>query len=245
MKSLLFLLLVLFPLLSFCQEDVGIDISEIQQKEAVSFIADTAEEKELNLKFETISEYLFLEYKNKYNDKIFYDSANVVSTENDLYIKTLAGEYHFQKIEYPGSYDFSFYSYLGYLKPLNLHLYESLGRMYSNIYAIDRLTGERFYVDNFSRINTYDILVSKEEDQLLIYNSEGDSPESYIKIYQLDAKKVTEVAGFFSEEWNIEELVWIEKNSFALKTYTEETLDKTQGVFVKQDTQFLKATIIE
>ncbi len=249
-KNLLHLLLVLLPLVSFAQEDSVTLVSGLQDSKILEFF--DVDGKELNLELDTINEALFLTCKNNYDDQIVYDSSNVAETEKSLYIKTLAGDYDLQDIEYPNSVEYIFYGYAGFLKPLNLHFYYTSSRIYEYLTAIDCFTGKRFSVDSFYKFNLFDFLLSKENDQLLIYRSEGDAgvgsgmyPSSEIKIFQVKEKKVTELSVFFSEEWNIAELVWIDEHSFALKTFTEESYDQEKSDFVMKDIQYLKATIVE
>ena len=244
MKKIIHLFLILIPLLSFAQQDSVSNGSGLQKSEALNFLDGPS--KTLNLDFETIEEDLFLVYQGNYDDPMVYDSSNVVETDSTLFIKTLAGEYHFQNIEYPNSAEYSFYGYLGFLKPLNLQFYTTSTRLYEYLIAIDCLTGKQFSVSSFFKFDFFDFLLSKNSDQLLVYSIDGEEgPGSIIKILKLEANKATASNSFATGEWSIEKLVWIDEYSFALKTFTKKIFDEEKSMFVKKGIRYLKAAIVE
>lgn len=241
MKKLLSLFLLLSPLLIFAQEVDADSILKINQD--LSFIKKLDEDSELILDFKTISEAQFLAAKNNYNNKINFDAPKIKETEFSFSVFTKVGEFLYQhKEEYDGG-DYLFCSYGGYLEPLNLYLIYKGNRIYEYVVGIDRLTGEKINLFEFSKHRHGGTCISKENNQLLFFSSFDEvGLESDISIYDLEKK---ERKDFFTEGWCIKELVWMDAHNLALKISTISEEEKEQVELLENSFQYLKATIIE
>ena len=242
MKSLWYVWLVLFPFLSLAQE-VSDTVLIQKEKKDLSFIHQLEEAEVLKLNFENIDEKLFLAYESNYDNKISFEEPSIKKTPFSFSVFTNVGEFlfRFREENYGGNYTFCDYG--GYLKPLNLYLIYQEDRLYQNFMGLDSLTGEKFELFGFNKHYNAGASISKKDEQLLFYATfEDEDLESNICIYHLEQKKLK---NFFTEDWSIDILVWIDEQHLALKVtcVIEKTEEKNEPI--SYDIQYLKATIVE
>ena len=223
MKNLFFLFCFLLPCIIFSQE--GNDL--------------------LNLSFSPISEQEFLKFKNNYDDQIVLDASKVERPGFSFFLEI---DNKVEEFPCPKDYNGCYY-YDGYLAPLELYLITVGHRDYAQTFALSRKSGERipFYSPFDAAANS--MLISKEEDQLLTFAVGAYDRSSFIGLYQIEQENddiyFSEFCEFQTDQWKIDELVWIDKNNFALKVYDEEAWSDEENTTVLKGAKYLKAKIVE
>ena len=136
----------------------------------------------LKLTFSSISEREFLKFKNNYDDKIIFDSSKVEQPGSSFFLKTAVGTEEFSCAE---NYNPCFY-YGGYLKPLELYLFTEGHPYWAQAFALNFKNGERFSFDSPFDSAANRILISKEEDKLLVFTIAPFDSASFIAVYNIE-----------------------------------------------------------
>jgi len=245
MKIVHFLLLFLCPLISFAQEGSNSDsttyVNQKVSKEDLIFLNSEHDYAELKLNFKRIGEETFLDHKYNYDSKISYDDSKIRETPFSFFLNTNVGEFQFRYKKEFGDAKYRYYSYLGFLKPLGFYLIHSESRLYEDVVGLDIATGKKLKLFSTYKNQNIGICISNNDKQLLFFAaSKDDDIESEIAIYNLERKTFKK---FSTEDWNIDELFWISKNSFVLKAFKTNKYNQSRGKFVMTGIQFLKVTI--
>lgn len=127
--------------------------------------------------------------------------------------------------------------------PLKSHIIREV-RDVSQLHLIDSISGESYILN--SAEDGSNPLVSKSENQFIIYISSSFDNSSSIDIYkknnlsnQFDFQKFD---SYTTQDWLIRELIWIDENSFAVKVYNGVAFDnKGQDYLV--NIRYLKGII--
>ena len=160
--------------------------------------------------------------------------AKVYSNNSTFTIITSKGKYRFNRLNNKDLNKVDKYSwaeYHGFFDDLKLYVLDDNhytdNLEFSSLVLIDSITNVRY---NF--INQFDIgfdipLVSPNNRFLLIYNDYED--ESFISVVESSGERNSrtfkEFASFKTDQWNIKEIFWINKNSFVVKGFKQESTD--------------------
>jgi len=199
----------------------------------------------LNLEFDKISEQEFLEFKNNYDNKIVLDASKV---ERPGFPFSLEIGNKIEEFPCPKDYIGCYY-YGGYLTPLEIYLIQVGHRGYTESFAIHRKNGEQFPFYSPFDAAASSVLISKEEDQLMTFAVTAFDRVSFIGHYKIEQEGedvyFSELKEFQTDEWKINELVWMDKNTFALKVYDQEVWSNEANKTVLKAVKYLKAKIVE
>ena len=180
--------------------------------------------------FDSISKNDYANYKKSYHSKIILDSSNIVFTDSTFTIKTENKKITFQtwSERYPPNYSY----YLGFLKPLNLFLVQDINGNdeVGSLLLIDNRTGKIFYFYSEGDEPYEKPLISPKNNYLLSSVYISYENECFIKILKVKRNKHNyQLENFALEKiwyWYIEEIVWINENSFALSVKEKNNSDE-------------------
>jgi hypothetical protein len=111
-------------------------------------------------------------------------------------------------------------------------------------YLLDDETDEKMYVPSFYDSGLIDLLISPKGRYMLIYSS-YDGPDytdyyphrSAFMVYAIGKGKglkgLKGYRNFVSNDWSVEEIVWINDTTLGLKVYTENNAGDGQGIQYK------------
>ncbi len=174
--------------------------------------------------------------ENEYNKHLLetslienYSNPNFTKTDSSFIVKTKNSVFEISDtISYESSYYYRLYS-----KPLRSHVFTHCGEGYCSAFLLDYKTDERFYLDAPFDAGIKGMQLSKKNTYLVVYSSyDGPDYDDYyatrstFTLYKIKKNKglkgMTVYYTFNSNEWSIEELIWINNNTLALKVYTGE-----------------------
>ncbi len=214
---IIYIYLITFPLILPAQPD--------QREMAIDTIHDlnTAwlhftdlrlehENRGLQLTFDTLTENSFNHFKEKYKPRVDTSFNRVVSLD-DCSFQLIAADtaFVFQCI-----YGFPSYNFLGYFPDLKSYLVMAEGYEHWQAFLIDSVTAKGLPIFGSP-------VVSPNRDLMLTYETDGYTGDSYISLvdisefHQLQDLNSKQALGFFTEDWGIDELVWIDNSKIALK----------------------------
>lgn len=173
-----------------------------------------------NFNIDTITESDFLKYKGKYKSKLNKDSALVEWTDTSFIITTEHSKKAFNTLitdDHPFNY------YLGFLKPLNLFVtwhidgHNEIGSMM----LLDKVSGKSFELSSpFDNPNETVLLSPKENYLISFANTWYETDHCFISVIQINKSKKHFKPlfkyGLYIDKVNIEDLIWINENSFAI-----------------------------
>ena len=178
----------------------------------------TFEVVQIELEFEPISEQEYLKSKSDYDKKIDLDN-HIEFDSTSFSFKTSKSKYRLYK---PNPNDGHMdYKYVGFLKPLNSYIITGGGQESFDMFLVNKDT------DLTISLLEYDDdcpLISPQHSKLLMhYYSPYEVDEgSYITIFQInDDKTISGLQLFGTNEWQSEEIVWINEFTIALKVCEE------------------------
>ena len=184
-------------------------------------------------------------YKNNYDDKILFDSTKIARPGFSFSLEIETG---IQEFSCPKDYNGCYY-YGGYLEPLQVYLISQSQHLYGESFAVSHKDGEQFPFYSPFDSGANSVFLSKEEDQLLVFANPPYSRGAFIGLYQIEQKNgdvyFFALRAFQTEKWSIEELVWIDNNSFALKVYNDRGYSEEEDMTVLKGVRWLKARIGE
>lgn len=215
----------------------------IYRTDSVHFNSSEDEE-ELQLTFAKITANQFKAYKKDYHPNIEVDSSKLFK-EGEGGSSFIQTSKNIIKLHCPRDFNRCSY-YHGFLPKLHLYITSFTGAGVAQIELIDS-------VSNITHITPGDFdggcsipLPSKNDSQLLVYATDMFSRASLIGIYATDSTskrlQFDQYKGFHTEEWRIDDLIWINEKSFALKIYDEDVQDK-DGKTVLSNIRYLRAAI--
>jgi hypothetical protein len=175
------------------------------------------------LKFKAIRAQEFIAFKKAYHNPIDTSIERILHSKTGFEIKTADSLYTYKY------YDDNFGEYKGYIKPLKLYLiYSGNGpNEIAWIEAIDSLNNKSYLIEPDSDDGLMQTRVSPGVKYILWFSNYwyGDR-YSFISIVKINHEsnffKYKDYLGHRSGEWLIDEIVWINDNSFALRIYDEE-----------------------
>jgi hypothetical protein len=158
-----------------------------------------------------------------------YSNPNFTKTDSSYIVKTKNSVF---EISDTISYESSYY-YKRYISSIPAHYITHCGEGYCSDFLIDYKTDERFYLDAPFDAGIKGMQLSKNNTYLVVYSTyDGPDYDDYYStrssftLYKIEKNKglkgMTVYYSFDSTEWSIEELIWINKNTLALKVYTGE-----------------------
>ncbi|TDG35629.1 hypothetical protein EZJ43_13500 [Pedobacter changchengzhani] len=182
-------------------------------------LADTSEQ----LKFEPIFKKEFEKFKELYNDQIDTSKKRTIQSSKIFSVKTKDSLYNFEQDTL--NYD-SFYYYDGFIKPLDLFLvyYADSRNELGIFYAIDGKSNNFYEISSPFDGGLIKPLVSPKLKWLLYYvNNDYETKISFISLLKIEQKetniKYTDYLGYNSDKWQIDDAIWINENTFALKVF--------------------------
>lgn len=183
------------------------------------------------LSFEVISEKTFLDYKKR--DKKTLMTSKPIQKDSFFYFNTQSKLWFFKNMvkDWQNLNHEHWYEYMGYDRALKMYILteysvsENLG--FGNLMLIDSLTNTRYELISVGDGNV-EIPTSSPHNRFLVYyyNYEYEQKNSFIGLLKINNRQnprtfLLEHASYESTDWGIEDLVWIDDNSFAIKGYEE------------------------
>ncbi len=176
--------------------------------------------------FKSITEKEFLNYKANQINKIEKDTTIKPDTTGLFRVYTKHSTYELrQSKNYTSSY-----SNIGYYPQLRAHLIEFTGAGIGEMYLLDDETDDKMTLPSSYDAGIIDLLISPLNQWLLVYSS-YDRPDydsyydnrSEFFIYKIEKNKglkgLKPFKYFESDDWSIEEMVWADDKTIALKIY--------------------------
>jgi hypothetical protein len=169
-----------------------------------------------------------------------YSNPNFAKTDSSYIVKTKNSVF---EISDTISFESSYY-YNRFFSSIPAHYITQCGEGYCSAFLLDYKTDERFYLDAPFDAGIKGMQLSKNNTYLVVYSSYNGpdyvdyySTRSSFTLYKINKNKgikgMTVYYTFNSTEWSIEELIWINNNTLALKVYTEERNgDTLEGNFL-------------
>lgn len=195
------------------------------------------------LEFDTISRSEFEGYKKMYRSKINIDTSKVLWTDTSFVIseKNWSRNYNIAVTE-----EEPFNNYMGYLEPLSLYLVTSIdGRNETAMFSlVDQKTGKEFYLNSGFDYPCVIALISPKNNFLLSWsNNEYEYNESMLVVLKVEKqRKKFQLKGFVdfsTNQWRVQDVVWINENSIALHVDQTEVED---GVKTGKHTEYFFKT---
>lgn len=183
------------------------------------------------LSFEKISETMFLQYKKR--EKKTLITSKPIQKDSFFYLNTQSKRWVFKsQVRYWQHIDGElWYEYVGYDAALKMYVItqnsvsENLG--FGNLMLIDSLTNSQYEVVSVGD-GAVETPMPSPHNRFLIYyyNYEYENKNGFIGLLKIDNRQnpnvfLVEHASYESEDWGIEDLIWIDDNSFAVKGYEE------------------------
>lgn len=198
---------------------------------------------ELLVKFSEIDSLQYMAFKKDYHSEREFDSSKI-SMYDSSFTLTINNE----KERFEGDTQAEeWYIYDGFLPSLNSFVIIQCGSGYCGTILIDRETEKiQPIITPYEEApcNT-EILLSKDKNKILVLTSNAFDRESYIAIYQRESTTkgfdFSRYRSLTTDMWKVDEGIWVNNETFALLTYSEDIGCKTEGVPVK--IKYLKVEI--
>lgn len=244
-KMQVYIILLLFSIIS-CRNveqknlktETLVDSSLIEQKDEpkitnentqsisrpeISKVSEEQEIKEnknkLKIKFTKIDSTDYFEYKQKYSNGITVDTT-IVNEAGSFF--TLDVENAEKKFSCDIDYSNCNY-YKGFLNPLSKYIITYCRTGYCVTYLLDKKTGTQNYLESPFDSECEIPSLSKNENKLITFSSSVFDRESFIALYEknIETKKIDfkKYDSFYTTDWRIKEIIWIDNNSIALKIF--------------------------
>ena len=175
----------------------------------------------LKIKFTKIDSTNYLDFIQKYSNKITIDSTivNEAGSSFSLAVKDTEKEFRCD-IDYNNcNY------YKGFLSPLNKYILTYCGTGYCGTFLLDKNTGIQNFIESPFDSECEIPSLSKNENKLITFSSSVFDRKSFIALYKKDinSKKIdlNKYDSFYTSDWRIKEIIWIDNNSIALKVFDE------------------------
>jgi len=194
----------------------------------------------LQLLFTKIDSNDYFSHHREYSSQIIIDSTIVNKAGSTFILPVQDTE---RKFSCGINYENCTY-YKGFITPLNMYILIFCGNAYCNTFLLDKSTGQ--VNDLQSPFDTECDLpaLSIDQEKLIAFSSSAFDKESFISLYKKnnDTGKIEfkEFDSFYTSDWRIKEIIWIDTNSFALKIY-DKYGGKSGGKLI--NVKYLKATI--
>ena len=173
----------------------------------------------LKIKFTKIDSTDYFDFKKKYFNGITIDSTivNEAGSSFSLFVEN-------EKKEFSCDIDYNNCNYYkGFLKPLNKYILTYCGMGYCGTYLLDKRTGKQDYLESPFDSECEVPSLSKDENKLITFSSSVFDGETFIALYKknVETKKIDfkEYDSFYTLDWRIKEIIWIDNNLVALKVF--------------------------
>lgn len=173
----------------------------------------------LKIKFSKIDSTNYLDFKHKYSNGVETDPT-IANKYGDLFFLIVKNE----KKGFGCDTDHNNCNYYkGFLKPLNKYILTYCETDYCRTYLLDKNTGMQHYLESPFDSESNIPCLSKEQDKLIAFSSSVFKRESFVAIYKKNTKtkeiEFSEFESFYTSDWRIKEIVWVNNNSIALKVF--------------------------
>jgi hypothetical protein len=226
MRSLIIIMLILFSKVSFGQ--ISIDTTSYMIYDSITnsstdwskYLGSGDSVAGISIGFDTITKDDFITHKKNYHSKIDMDSSKVIWTDTSFKIKTKNWENTFNTTI---SDDLPWNYYKGFIEPLNFFLILNVdGKNELGILLlIDKVTGKQYFLSSGYDQPCESVFLSPKNNYLFSYaNKQTENNQCAFSILKIDeTKKHFKFKGFTGLEintWTINDMAWINENSFAL-----------------------------
>ena len=240
MKIALTLIIISFTLIADISAQKKPDIKEI------SFISPAAIEDVLDSNaFTPISQKEYFETKSRYDGRIRPDKT--VKPDTKGYIRVNTKNYSYELIstnDYSSSYD-----YIGYSPELRSHLISHCSESACNQFLLDNETDNAFSIPSGYDSGPSGLSISPENNYMVTYSSyySDDFDDYYLyrsvlHIFSFAEGEGLQSVSYFKQfetgDWSIDEIIWEDNNTIALKTYIgnqPETDKYDEFIYLKVD----------
>jgi len=198
----------------------------------------------LKLKLTSIDQSEFLKYNAAYPNP-FQDDIVEEAKLGTSFKLLVAGE---EKEFACQNYKDGCYSSAGFLPPLNLYFLWQGFDLYGATYALDRDTGEEMMLNTPFDVGPDKFFLSKNETQLLALSNSPFDYESHLSLFKKDTTYSIGLSSpheYFSPFWKVDQLAWVDENSFVLKIYDKEEWSKSSKKHLKTGVAYYLATILK
>lgn len=212
-----------------------LEISKLSEEQEIK-----ENKNKLKIKFTIIDSTDYFKYKQKYSNEITVDTT-IVNEAGSFF--TLDVENAEKKFSCDIDYSNCNY-YKGFLNPLSKYIITHCGTGYCGTYLLDKNTGTQNYLESPFDSECEIPALSKNQDKLIAFSSSVFDRESFIALYRENAEtkkiELKKFDSFYTSDWRIKEIIWIDNNSIALKVY-EKYGGKTGSELI--NTRYLKGVI--
>lgn len=191
----------------------------------------------LEIKFSKINSTDYLEYNQNYSNRITIDTILINNPQNFTLVVENAKKRFVCDVD---NNNCNYYK--GYLVPLNKYILTNCGKSYCETYLLDKNTGTQDYLESPFDSECEIPSLSPNENKLIAFSSSVFDKESYIALYKNDSenKKLDFKKSFYTSDWRIKEIIWIDNNSIALKVFDKYGGKTGDGLI---NSQYLKGEI--
>ena len=173
----------------------------------------------LKIKFTKTDSINYFSFRQNYSNGIKIDTTIVNESGSSFSLIIKNEEKKFScDIDYNNCY-----YYKGFLKPLNKYIITYCGTGYCRTYLLDKNTGTQNYLESPFDSECEIPSLSKNENKLIAFSSSVFDRESFIALYKknIETKKIDfkKYDTFYTSDWRVKEIIWIDNNSIALKIY--------------------------
>ena len=186
----------------------------------------------ISLQFVSISKKQFLNFKTHQPDSNYIFNSPIY-TSAPFTITTKKTEYKFRNTPYDDEY-----RYIGYVPEINSHIISECKWVCVN-YLLDNETDEKMMLPCDFDSGVLGLKISASKKQMLMYLSydAANYADYYSHRAEIIFMQIGDAKGFHKltnpkiciiTEWSIEDIVWIDEKSIALKVY-----DKYEDVWVE------------
>jgi len=184
----------------------------------------------LTLRFDTITQKSFEQYKKNYRLKFKVDTTNITQNDSCLTIQTQDSifAFHFLKYDFGnGSTDGTYYYYMGLLAPVGLYVVMMIDthNEIGDVLLVDDKTSKRYQLASEFDDPCEVLLVSPKNKYMISFaNNYYEDNQCFFTIIGVSKNKgafsYKAVKVYDSNEWRIKDVVWINENSFAMEIIT-------------------------
>ena len=217
------------------------DSTLIEQKEASEIAAETTKSfvnlndseniqeeqitkenrNKLVLKFAEIEQNDYLRYKQEYSNGITIDSTKVNKAGDSFTLSINNTDEKFSC----GTNNSDCTYYKGFLNSMNKYVLTNCGQSYCGTYLIDKITGDKTSLESPFDSECEAPVLSKDQNKLIAFSSSVFERKSFIALYSKSIKTekidFKEFDSFYTSNWKINEIIWIDTNTIALIVYDE------------------------
>lgn len=228
--------------------DTIISINTFNSKEESQLLFNPSE-----LVFIEISKSEFILYKKKFRSKLTVDSSKINFQDTAFTLQTSKWNHTFNKPNYNRNNERgnSWFEYKGYINDLKVYVLENWwhagGYTLGESFLVDSVTNIKYTLNSLLDGSNEPPIVSPNNKYLISFANDGTEPKGFCRldivkiIKSKDSFRYHEYMGFESDKWSIEELIWVDDNTFLLKTNSLTYNDKN-GNWV-DNFNYLKTTI--